>query len=612
MTGIRLPSRLPHLEGRRGTIVRLLYLAVALAALINICGSFWFNARDYFGNMPTAGSYGFRTQTSVGHPTIAGAASAEAIASGLRRGDRILSIDGEPLAADATEFTIGDRIAADPDGRIALVTRSTDGSVRTHRLTRAPVGAATVEPVTRLPLWLYIAAGFGGTQLPLLLWFAASLLLARRRPRDPEAMLFAFGFLLMSINSGSGFWLIAFAGVPNFLLEKITNIGACMLIAAIAGFPDGRFPTRLSRLTLAAAMLLTAMLLVLRGSLALTILFTLCSIGLAASVIARYRSARVGIERQQIKWAVFGFAAAFIIMVPVQIGLVIAMGEGEPRVRFLMDRLGISFALLLIPAGLLVSLLRYRLYDAEAAMSRSAGYAVLTLLLGATFAASAEALEWFFENSLGQQGSAVPGAIAAALAVVLITPLNQRIQDWAERRFQKGLLHLRRDLPDCVGDMRETSALEPLLAEAMERISSAVRASRSAAIVAGRVAAVREVPLEEVEAWAAGARLDPAGAQMDCDRSDPLFPMRVPLRVRHGAAEPVGWILLGPRPDGSFYGKDEQEALAEVADPLARALRVVMLREEREAAQESRLGAIEARLAEALRALGPREAGPVA
>lgn len=610
---LRLPERLPHLEGRRGTVARLSFVLVALAVFVVVAGSFWFNARDYFGNMPAAASYGFRTQTESAGPVIAGVSSSEGIASGLRRGDRFLSIDGEALPSDANEFTIGDRLASDADGRVTLAMRSDNGGTSSHVLHRQPVTSATREPVTGMPLWLFIAIGFTATQLPLLAWLAASILLAVRRPRDAEAMLLAFAALLVCVPP-AGFWLTALLGIGQPVRELIGNLGACMLLAAIAGFPDGRFPNLAAQVTaLLIALLAGALLLDTAGiDLPLGVGFLACNLALLVTVRLRFRGGGAQLERQQMKWAVFGFVAALALLLPVQVAYQAGLLEDDGLTRFLAEYVVISLGLLLVPAGLLVSLLRYRLYDAEAAISRSAGYAVLTLLLGATFAASAEGLEYFFENSLGQQGSAAPGAIAAALAVVLITPLNDRIQRWAERRFQKGLLRLRRELPDCVDDLRETSGLEPLLIEALDRISSGVRASRSAAILGGRVAAAREVAPEEVQAWVAGARLDPACEEMECDRSDPSFPMRVPLRVRHGAAAPLGWILLGPRPDGSFYGKDEREALAEVADPVARALRVVMLREEREAAQEARLAAIEQKLREALQALAGRNRGTAA
>ena len=70
---------------------------------------------------------------------------------------------------------------------------------------------------------------------------------------------------------------------------------------------------------------------------------------------------------------------------------------------------------------------------------------LLTLLIGLTFAVSAKTLEYLVETWLGQEAGGLSGAIAAGLAVLLVTPLNARIQDWAERRFQKDLLMLRRD-----------------------------------------------------------------------------------------------------------------------------------------------------------------------
>lgn len=594
---LRLPDRLPHLEGRRGLVVRALYVPLALAALIVICGSFWFNGRDFLGNMPTAAAYGFRTQTGPGGSSVAGVSGAQAQASGLRRNDRFLSIDGEPLPASATEFDIGDRLAADADGRVTIVARSPDGQVRVHRLTRSPVTAETIEPTTKMPLWLFIGLGFAATQLPLAMWFAASLLLALRRPRDPEAMLFAFALLLFNFNRAAAFWLVVLAGVPGELLETVTNFGGVLMLAAMAGFPDGRFRSIVARCVFALAALLGLLILLPTDYGLAGPLFLLCNLGVLVSLWLRYRRETAGVERQQIKWAVLGFASALALLLPVQISGLLELLEGDGALPYLVNTVLVPLALMLVPAGLLVSLLRYRLYDADQVISRSAGYAVLTLLLGATFAGTAKGMEYFFETSFGRDAGALPGAIGAGLAVVLITPLNNRIQNWAERRFQKGLLRLRRDLPECVADLRETSSLRPLLDEVLERISNGVRSTRSAVLIGEEPAAVLQGSPEEVSAWRRNASRNEYAEPLDCEPLDPIFPMRVPLRVRHGGGEPIGWVLLGPRPDGSFYGKDEREALAEIADPVARAVQIVKVREERQKQQDGRLAALEAAVA---------------
>jgi hypothetical protein len=600
--GFRLPHALPHLEGRRGTIVRAIYFLLAIVTLIVIAGSFWFNGRDFLGNMPTAAAYGFRTQTGPGGPTIAGVSGAQARASGLRQGDRFLSIDGEPLPASATEFDIGERLAADADGRVTIVARSRDGAVRVHRLTRTAVTAQTIEPTTRMPLWLFIGLGFAATQLPLAMWFAASLLLALRRPRDPEAMLFAFALLLFNFNRGAAFWLYAIAGVSGELLETITSVGGALMMAAMAGFPDGRFRSIVARCVFAIAALLALLILWPTDYGLAGPLFLLCNLGVLVSLWLRYRRETPGVERQQIKWAVLGFASALALLLPVQISGLLGLLEGEGALPYLLDTVLPPLALMLVPVGLLVSLLRYRLYDADQVISRSAGYALLTLLLGATFAGTAKGMEYFFETSFGRDAGALPGAIGAGLAVVLITPMHNRIHRWAERRFQKALLHLRRDLPLCAGDLRETAGLEQLLGTVLARIGTGVRATRSAVVLreetGPRVAAIRDIDKAGTDEWRTGWTPSPNQEGLDCDPRDPLFPMRIALTVDSGAApETIGWILLGPRPDGSFYGKDEQEALAEIADPVARAVQIVKVREERQKQQDRRFAALEAAVA---------------
>lgn len=54
------------------------------------------------------------------------------------------------------------------------------------------------------------------------------------------------------------------------------------------------------------------------------------------------------------------------------------------------------------------------------------------------------------------------------------------------------------------------------------------------------------------------------------DLSDTLFPLRLPL----GSAicKPIGWLLLGPRPDGTLYGKDERDALGSILSVIGQAL----------------------------------------
>jgi hypothetical protein len=153
--------------------------------------------------------------------------------------------------------------------------------------------------------------------------------------------------------------------------------------------------------------------------------------------------------------------------------------------------------------------------------------------------------------------------------------------------------------------MRETASLGEMLDEILARVDNGVRALRSAMIVNGCVLRSRGPSIEEVETWRSSAfaqdyRVDP------CEPTDRVFPIRIPLVPSSDDEEPIGYLLVGPRPDGSIPSHDEQKALKEVSNAIARAIRTVIKREARElevaeliAANTRRIEQLEALLAAA-------------
>ena len=231
--------------------------------------------------------------------------------------------------------------------------------------------------------------------------------------------------------------------------------------------------------------------------------------------------------------------------------------------------------------ALTISLLRYRLYGADATISRSVAYGLLTIGLIAVFAAAEKVIELAGEQYLGAQFGALASALAAAIAATMIVPLHHRTSHWAERRFRSGLANLREGLPLLVGDMRETATPGTLADELLARIEQGARARHGAVVVQGAVLDSRDIASDTVDQWLARGLL-PADSARDliADRTDQLFPIRVPLHA--DGVGLVGWLLLGPRPDGSFYGREERAVLRDIADPVARALAVAFARERRE------------------------------
>jgi hypothetical protein len=238
--------------------------------------------------------------------------------------------------------------------------------------------------------------------------------------------------------------------------------------------------------------------------------------------------------------------------------------------------------MLFLQVGLLIALLRYRLYDAEIVIGRSVTFAVITLGVAAIFAAAGDAVKQGIYNYSGNTNSQGPIIFAAALATIMVNPIQERVQRWSERKFQKNLFLLRNDLPQSVRDMRETASLDEMIGEILAQVDRGVRAVRAAMIVNGCVLSVRGLGTEEVEAWRTSVFAQDYRNDI-CEPSDKLFPIRVPLVPSSGDEEPIGYLLVGSRPDGSLPSRAEQKALAEISEEIARAIRTVIKREAHEA-----------------------------
>jgi hypothetical protein len=214
-----------------------------------------------------------------------------------------------------------------------------------------------------------------------------------------------------------------------------------------------------------------------------------------------------------------------------------------------------QLGILAIALGFLISLLRYRLYDAETAISRSASYAALTVALVAIFAGTEATIENVGQAYFGMGIGNISAAMAAAVAAVLLNPIHRRITDWAESRFQRDLVLLKNELPELLEDLAASASPAQLGAVILPRINAAVHATRSALITPdGEVAAV--------DGDLAATQATP--------QDDERFPIRLELACPVSGR--AGWLVLGPRPDGSLYAKEDMEALEFVRPAIRRAL----------------------------------------
>jgi hypothetical protein len=614
LTRLRLPPVVPPFSTRGYRLFSVLWLAAFALALIGPLAGFYsrYTAPANNSQLLLGSRAGFavspadatRVRFLVGPPA----------AHGIRPGDHIVAVYGLPLPAvmpvtetalaehadDPAYIAMGNLLFGMDSAEVPLTLRGTDGTIRDVTVT---TGEQHIDAGARRlgisPKLLSFIDLLHVLAYPFLLW--AAWMLHRRNSRDVVSSILSLAVLLTIAAEQPSSIFLATVGVPRGVNVALYDLGNVLLLAGILLFPHGSLSW--PRVGLIAAL---GILFFLHGQ-----LYQACFVGFMVVAVAMLVQCMRGTEsndlKQQIRWALLGFSG-YALLRAISIGCdLFKWSSGSFGQQMLLEMLAgvaLAIAILVLVFGLLVALLRYRLYDADVVISRSANFAVITLVVAAVFAALADALKQVVYNYYGNTNSEGPVVMAAAIATVLINPIQERIQRWSEHRFQRNLVMLRDELPERVRDMRETASLDEMLGEILARVERGVRSVRSAAVIHGAVAQTRGVDIEVVRGWRS-TRQGSDYKQDICEPEDRLFPIRLPLIPSSGDDQPIGFILVGPRPDGSIPSRDEQKALADVSEPIGRAVRTVMKREERERAVAELIDANSRRIAELEARLAP-------
>jgi hypothetical protein len=420
---------------------------------------------------------------------------------------------------------------------------------------------------------------------------SVSAILFRRRSRDPVAAMLALAFLLWTASSSID---ISSAALLPAVLDRFRFL---LFASALLLFPGGQWQPRWT-VVVAMAIATTFLLGLAEAAGLLASAFYLpfaiaCVVAALVALVAKYRALEEGTERQQLKWVNLGLFAGISLILAARASAALAAGMAMPPIGSVAIEGLFQLGIIILALGFLISLLRYRLYDAEAAISRSAAYAALTLALVGTFAACEALIELLGQRYFGSSIGSLSGAVAAAIAAALLTPLHSRISGWAEGRFQHDLTLLKRDLPDLLLALSAGSSVGRLAKSVLPRIEHAVQSTRLALFVDGRLAAAQGIEIGPARRLLKGWQPPQSVGGFRRDDRE-AFPLSIPLRCPFGTLR--GWLLLGPRPDGSFYGKDDLQALVEIARPLQQALFSVAEREAQEQRSQRKIGMIEGRL----------------
>ncbi len=318
---------------------------------------------------------------------------------------------------------------------------------------------------------------------------------------------------LRQTGNGEAWILLAIATAWSFALVNPLDgawVPAVMLMTTqlLLRFPDGQLPSprwrRFSSLTIFLIPVLTFVVSC-GGTLredgsrnpyylpwvtplfALLVLLPLVMIVSAASLVVRYRAA-ARLQREQIRWLAWAGSVVVLIYVvtltasfwydsarPADSSSPAWFAEASPFWLSLLQTIAlVSFVL--IPAAIGVAILKYKLYEIDRIISRTASYALVTGVVVITYVVVVT-----FVSRLVPTSSSVSTAAATLTAAAIARPLLRRVQGLVDRRFNRSRIDASRTV-DAFGETlrhevdtdRITAGLVLAVQQSLEPVSQAI------------------------------------------------------------------------------------------------------------------------------------------
>jgi hypothetical protein len=567
------PARLRALSEGRARWLRLLWGLLFGLSTLTVIVSTAYAIRATYGVQPLIYQHGLDFEVTTEGKLVVGTLPGRKPSVPVTA--KVVAIDGKPVSPDLQVAQFADRLETAQGPAVKLTLRQPDG--RTVELTQGRSRLEVTPDDLRdrdIRFWTRLFTALLACTALLI----CSFLLALRRPNDPVAMLLAFAFVAMAaaIDPALQFWLWT---DRDIVLDVLAGCFFYLLLVGLAAFPDGVFVPRFLRWLIALGLPLAVFVSIsgvdedVQG-----ILGVLALLAVLASQFIRFRREPEGIARQQIKWAGFGFASGFLLILGAVV-LAAAAGD-DPSTYTPLWSLAVlvlfSSGMAAIALGLLVALTRFRLWEADTVITRSAAYAVVTIVVGVVWAASADLVKLIIEQVLGRESQAGATTVGAVIAAGVFSPTQSLVLGWTRRRFG-GPLDQIRGAAKRLKSWGLTESPEEVATRALAIIDQAVHPAASAIVLdtamSHELIAAREVSSAD----------------------DPRLVEKLTLADEESS---VGTLLIGRRSDGNRYNRQELEAIREIIPSLAEALRVARGRFSRESAMQQQLQEMAARLAQ--------------
>ncbi|HEV2386203.1 MAG TPA: ATP-binding protein [Candidatus Acidoferrales bacterium] len=464
----KIAASRPSLTVRlRAVTLTLITVAAIVFAILN------FQQRSRF-NLPDDGVVWWDSSAGVVARQVAPRSAAAA--AGIEPGDKLVAIDGVPIArsTEATRALM----------RAGVWTEVQYGVMRQGE----PIQVRLVTEPAPKPL-----AAENYLRLVGLAYLLIGLFIFVRRWNAPRAVQF-YVFCLVSFVLYS----FHYSGKLSAFDREVywANVVALLLQPALLVHFALAFPQRLERrwaaivaVYLVPAALLGLHVLVATGRLGFApwlgarvmldrvelLYLGIFFLAAAALFFRSYRRAPAGLVRQQLKLATAGVIAG---ITPFLLFYVVPYLLGAGPYRW-MSLSVLSLALL--PVGFGYAIIRYRLMDVDIMFQRGLAYTAATAAVVGVYFALVAAIGVLFHAAWTTGPAGVVLAIVAA--AFLFEPLRDWVQERLDRFFYRNRLDYRRALVEFGRTLSTGVRLEPMLASVLDRISQALLVDRAAIFV---------------------------------------------------------------------------------------------------------------------------------
>jgi signal transduction histidine kinase len=213
---------------------------------------------------------------------------------------------------------------------------------------------------------------------------------------------------------------------------------SCFLILPLI-FPNGRFVPHWTRWMVLFELAGAVITMLFRNSISgnssatnLVVVYLLISLGTGVyAQLYRYFRVASPLERQQIKWGIVGLAGfvitSMVVLIPLDTLLASRAAMVNPVQALVLSAILDSLFWVVsffIPVSIVISVLRYRLWDVDILINRTLVYGTLTGIVVSAFVIIVGLLSLLFQSS----GNTIVAIIATGLVALLFNPLRQRLQ----------------------------------------------------------------------------------------------------------------------------------------------------------------------------------------